>query len=105
MSARTNRWRGLLVLLVACMSIAAAPGRGTSRSDRSNARAFVVREDHKHRYVSVPDGKVWVPPKTAKKVVGYDAKGKPIYRDVVVSPGYYKTKYVDKCNICGKVKG
>ncbi|MBK6939528.1 MAG: hypothetical protein IPH13_04865 [Planctomycetes bacterium] len=105
MSACTNRWRGLLVLFVACISIAAAPGRGTTRSDRSSTHAIVVREDHKHRYVKVPDGKVWVPPKTAKKVVGYDAKGKPIYREVVVSPGYYRTKYVDKCNVCGKLKG
>lgn len=105
MNARTNGWRGLVVVLVACASIAAAPTRREAAADGVAAHAIVVREDHKHRYVKVPDGKVWVPPKTAKKVVGYDAKGKPIYREVVVSPGYYRTKYVDKCNVCGKLKG
>ncbi|MBL8766876.1 MAG: hypothetical protein JNL94_05915 [Planctomycetes bacterium] len=105
MNARTNGWRGIVVLLAAWASMAAAPVERAGRIERTDAHAIVLREDHKHRYVSVPDGKVWVPPKTAKKVVGYDSKGKPIYRNVVVSPGYYKTKYVDKCNVCGRVKG
>jgi hypothetical protein len=105
MDMRPNFWRAAVLALAACASLAAGPMRGNTNTESKAARAVVVLEDHKHRYVSVPDGKVWVPPKTAKKVVGYDAKGKPIYKEVVVSPGYYKTKYVDKCNVCGKVRG
>lgn len=54
------------------------------------------RADHKHEWRTTSK-KVWVPPVYQKKLVGYDKDGKPIYQDVLVRKGYYKTVTVQTC--------
>lgn len=47
----------------------------------------------------------WVPPVFENRIVGYDAKGKPIIERVQVKEGYWKMKKIKRCTSCGKVQG
>ena len=59
---------------------------------------------HKHKWKKQKVKDKWVPPKKKKVQIGTDAKGKPIYREIVVQEGYWKYKYVSVCKTCGKKK-
>jgi hypothetical protein len=56
-----------------------------------------------HNCVKVPIyGQVWVPPRYENVFSGYDHCGRPIYRTVCVSQGYYRTAVTGyRCSICG----
>jgi hypothetical protein len=54
---------------------------------------------HKHTFVK-KSRKVWIPPEVKRVKVGTDQDGKPIYKNQVVKPGYYKTVYYYACS-CG----
>jgi hypothetical protein len=56
-----------------------------------------------HRHVATPiHEKVWVPPVHRRVVVGRTAWGAPVFRSVVVRPGYYRLVIVGhRCRQCG----
>lgn len=62
-----------------------------------------AKKDHKHQYRK-SSKKVWVSPVYRNKLVGYDKKGRPKYKRVLVKKGYYKTVTAMKCVKCGKTK-
>lgn len=61
-------------------------------------------QQHVHQFVSVPVQQ-WVPAKTRRIEAGKDDKGRPIYRDIIVQKGYFKTVHVQKCKLCGASRG
>ena len=64
---------------------------------------FAEKAGHKHKWQK-SSKKVWVAPLYQQKLVGTDAKGRPIYKDVMVREGYYKVVTVQKCVKCGQSK-
>jgi hypothetical protein len=76
------------------VAVAAAPAPAEPRATQG----------HEHVWVKFVARQEWIPPVTSKQITGYDAKGRPIYKEVVVRPGYWKKIYGHRCNVCGKTK-
>lgn len=57
---------------------------------------------HQHSFTEVTR-KEWVEPVTEKVQTGTDAKGRPIYEQIVVKPGYFRKVKEQRCP-CGAVK-
>lgn len=90
-------------LFLAPLAGAATAGPGQERPSRHGIASFALRAEHEHRWVR-SSKKVWVPPVYQNKQVGTNAKGKPIYKKVLVRKGYYKTVIITKCAKCGATK-
>jgi hypothetical protein len=79
------------------------PGSDQAAQAHESSLALDLRAEHKHKWRQ-SSKKEWVPPLYQKKQIGTDAKGRPIYRDVMVRKGYYKVVTVLKCVKCGRTK-
>ncbi len=88
-----------LIFMLLATSVPAMPP-----PDAGGAPAFIRGSDHKHNWDTKKVRDKWIPPKTKKIKVGEDKDGKPIYKEVEVKPGYWTTKVVEVCKVCGKQK-
>lgn len=95
----------LCALLLAPLAAAAPAPQASSPGSAGAAIQSILapRPGCKHNYKKQTK-RVHVPPKYANQLVGYDKKGRPIYKRVLVRAGYYKTVSVYKCSKCGKTK-
>jgi hypothetical protein len=92
--------RTLLLLAQLAGAATAAPVAVAAAEPPAVAR----KQGHEHVWVKFVVRQEWIPPVTSKQITGYDAKGNPIYKEVVVRPGYWKKIYGHRCNVCGKTK-
>ncbi len=103
---RTHRiLTSALIAALAAASALAAPPKAAA-TDPGELHAGVRGGgggEHQHVWVAKSDKK-WVDPVKRKELVGYDADGKPIYKEVIVQPGYWKTITFYVCSVCGKKK-
>ena len=80
-------------------AVVTAPARRTIYTPPAHRAHRVHRAAHRHFWTSRAS-RIWVAPVHQTVFAGFDHCRRPVYREIITRPGYYRTVFTEHC-ACG----